>query len=91
VGNSGQQGLLSRVAAVLWCLMLWPLYCWRGRARMQWQQSHAETTAAAAAAAGMPGLQLLLGGVYDDDAWPSMVLIESPSGFDEVLEQDSNV
>lgn len=90
-GALGQQvvrrrSVLSWLLAPLWFLLCWPLYVWPFRAIWGGSKSEQQLQQAGMGGGGvsMPGVDLL--GLFDE--WPSMMLIESPSGFDEVIERE---
>jgi hypothetical protein len=93
--------LLAPVWLLLcWPLYLWPfsrpawlqlmLPSWGGGARVGRKQRGMAAAAAAAAGGGggvqmgVPGVDLL--GLFDE--WPGMMLVESPAGFDDVVERE---
>jgi hypothetical protein len=93
VGGDGQglmrtvssRGIVGWTFSTLWMLVSGPLLLWRGlwggansgRQQRQGQQH-------AVGVVGVSGVDLI--GLCDDN--PSLMLIESPSGFDEVIERE---
>lgn len=98
-GSVQRKGLLSWcwwwLLAPVWLLLCWPLYLWPF-SRPGWLQllpwsgvcgrrrGGEQRGVTAARGMGVPGVDLL--GVFDE--WPGMLLVESPSGFDDVIERE---